>query len=418
MRQIKQKSNFLKMIAFCLVTILTLSNIHIPEASALENYFTAEGDTLNLDEVDPTEPDQRLVSVRLKAAREMTIHSMHGYFTPINDGDEELQRYMSWMNYSSGISSLCYSTSDGEFDWNTEECHDESVGDEGIHVQPGDTLIYVTFEVKDSVEVMKRSMPVSIELAVVDDGTETGKRVENVTMDAYVRAGHELSVYKYITGHGNLDVPNIVIGGTDIEVGIVPDSGYELTYLELDGQEITNQIKNNVYSITPGTESLAFYATFQRVYHVLEGDGGEHIAGSDEALSFKVDNDVTEFCSQGLLIIDGEYKDMRTDCVVDAENQTIILPASFLNTLELGEHSFEAYFSMPESGSAKAHFKIVEESDDDDEDDEHEFIPVPNSGVFTGEGGTAEVVSDIMPLIVIVGIAIVARMLTRKTNQQ
>ena len=45
---------------------------------------------------------------------------------------------------------------------------------------------------------------------------------------------------------------------------------------------------------------------------------------------------------------------MHTDCIVDPDNQTIILPASFLNTLALGEHSFEAYFTEPDSGSAKA----------------------------------------------------------------
>ena len=55
-----------------------------------------------------------------------------------------------------------------------------------------------------------------------------------------------------------------------------------------------------------------------------------------------------------LRIIDDEYYGMHTDCIVDPDNQTIILPASFLNTLALGEHSFEAYFTEPDSGSAKA----------------------------------------------------------------
>lgn len=420
MQQNKQKNKHLKVIACFAAAILALSNSYIPKASAAESYFTAEGDTLELDEIDPSEPDQRLVSVRLKASHEMTIHSLHGYFTPIDNEDEELQRYMSWMDYSSGISSLCYSTSTGEFNWNTTDCEDETVGDEGIHVQPGDTLIYVTFEVKEDVEVMKRSMPVRLELAVIDDSTETDKHIENITMDAYVRAGHTLSVYKYITGNGNLDVPDTVIGGTDVEVGIVPDPDYELVYLELDGQEITDQIEDNVYRMTPGTESLTFYATFLRVYHVLEGDGGEHIIGSADPLPFKVDNDVTEFCGQGLLIIDDEYLDMRTNCVVDPDNQTIILPASFLNTLELGEHSFEAFFSEPDSGSAKAYFKIVEESDDDDddEDDNEEVIPVPNTGVFTGEGGSAKMTYDVVSASMIIGIiAIVGIMIRKRQNE-
>ena len=407
----KHKNKFLKIAVCLMLAVLALSNIFIPQTHAAEGYFTAEGGTLELDNTDP---DHRLVNIRLKATREMTIHSMHGYFTPISEDDEELNHYMSWMDYSSGISHLCYSMSTGEFDWNIPGCIDDVVGDEGIHVQAGDTLIYVTFEVKDDVEVMKRSMPVTLDLAVIDEGTETGKEIRDITMDAYVRAGHDLSVYKYITGNGNLDVPNIVVGGTDVEVGIVPEPGNELVYLELNGQEVTDQIQDNVFRVTPGTESLTFYATFRRVYPVLEGDGGEHIIGSEEPLVFKIDNDVTTFCGTGNLIIDGEYHDMRTDCEVDPDNQTITLPASFLNTLALGEHSFEAYFTEPDSGSAKASFKIVEPKTDDDEED----ILVPNTGAFTGEGGSAEITNDFWVITMIVGVVVVTGVLMKREKRK
>ena len=222
-------------------------------------------------------------------------------------------------------------------------------------------------------------------------------------MDAYVRAGHELSVYKYITGDGTLDVPSIVIGGTDVEVGIVPEPGNELVYLELDGEEVTNQIENNVFKVTPGTESLTFYATFRRVYPVLEGDGAEHVIGTDEPLVFKIDNDVTTFCGTGNLIIDGEYHDMRTDCIVDPDNQTITLPASLLNTLALGEHSFEAYFTEPDSGSAKATFKIVEED-----------IPVPDTGMFTSEDSNSKAADNTIAIVMIIGLAVVVCALFKK----
>ena len=413
MSQTKQKDKFLRMIMCFVVAVLALSNVYISKASATESYFTAEGSTLNLDEIDPSEPDQRLVDVRLNATREMTIHSMHGYFTPISNDDEELNHYMSWMDYSSGISHLCYSMSTGEFDWNIPGCIDDVVGDEGIHVQAGDTLIYVTFEVKDDVEVMKRSMPVTLDLAVIDEGTQTGKEIRDITMGAYVRAGHELSVYKHVTGNGTLDVPSIVIGGTDVEVGIVPDPGNELVYLELDGQEVTDQIQDNVFRVTPGTESLTFYATFLRVYEVLEGDGGEHVKGSEEPLVFKIDNDVTTFCDTGVLTIDGEYQDMRTDCEVDPDNQTIILPANTLNALGVGEHSFEAWFSEPESGTARASFKIIEESDDEEEN-----VPVPNTGVFTGEGGSAEITNIFVATVTVAGIVVVAGVLMKKEKRK
>ncbi|MBO7720313.1 hypothetical protein J6S35_01585, partial [Candidatus Saccharibacteria bacterium] len=202
---------------------------------------------------------------------------------------------------------------------------------------------------------------------------------------------------------------SIVIGGTDVEVGIVPEPGNELVYLELDGKEVTDQIQDNVFRVTPGTESLTFYATFLRVYPVLEGDGGEHIIGSEEPLVFKIDNDVTTFCGTGVLMIDGEYQDMRTDCEVDPDNQTIILPANILNTLALGEHSFEAWFSEPESGTARASFKIVEPKTDDDED-----IVVPNTGVFTSEGRSAEITNDSLIIAMIVGVVVVTGVLMKK----
>ena len=409
MSRIKQKDKFLR-IAMCFaVTILALSNIYIPKTSAAESYFTAEGGTLELDNADP---GHRTIWVKLKAAREMTIHSLEGYFTPV-ENDEELEYGFGDISaVFPGMGGNRCSLSDGWFYWSAEEFMDPSISSEGIHVQAGDDLFEVAYDVKDGVEVLKRSMPVALDLAIIDDGTETGKQIRDITMDAYVRAGHDLSVYKYITGNGNLDVPNIVVGGTDVEVGIVPEPGNELVYLELDGQEVTDQIQDNVFKVTPGTESLTFYATFRRVYPVLEGDGGEHIIGSEEPLVFKIDNDVTTFCGTGNLIIDGEYLDMRTNCKVDLENQTVILSADFLNTLELGEHTFEAYFSEPESGSSRARFKIIEEANDDGNSAE-EDVPVPNTGTFTSEGGSAEIANELMVITVISGIIIATSIVAR-----
>ena len=104
---------------------------------------------------------------------------------------------------------------------------------------------------------------------------------------------------------------------------------------------------------------------------------------------------------------------MRTDCVVDPDNQTITLPASFLNTLALGEHSFEAYFTEPDSGSARASFKIVEEKTEDEED-----VPVPNTGAFTSEGGSAKTTDIILPTVAIIGLTIIAWILAKRTEKE
>ena len=404
MRQSIRRKKLFKIVTCCLVAVLVSTIVPIPKSSAVESYFTAEGGTL---ELDSTDPDHRTIWVKLKAAREMTIHSLEGYFTPV-ENDEQLEYGFGDISaVFPGMGGNRCSLDDGWFYWSAEEFMDSSVSSEGIHVQAGDAVFEVAYDVKPGVEVMKRNTPVTLELAIIDEGTETGKEIRDITMDAYVRAGHELSVYKYITGNGELDVPDIVIGGTDVEVGIVPEPGNELVYLELNGQEVTDQIQDNIFRVTPGTESLTFYATFLRVYEVLEGDGGEHVKGSEETLSFKIDNDVTEFCGTGVLSIDGEYQDMRTDCEVDPDNQTIILPANVLNALGVGEHSFEAWFSEPESGTARASFKIVEEN-----------TPVPNTGMFTSENGSAKTADNIIPTIIItIALAIAAKFLAKNSEK-
>ena len=408
MYQNKHKNKSIKTIIYCAIAILALFNIYIPKTFAAENYFTAEGGTLELDELDPDHDP--IITVRIKAAREMTVHSLHGYFTPVNDEDEELKYGFGEIDVDyPGMGGISYSLYDGEFEWSAEEYMDPSVSSEGIHVQAGDSLVRINYELKPGVDVLKRNMPARVELAVIDEGSETGKHIENVTMDAYVRAGHNLSVYKHIMGNGDLDVPNIVVGGTDVTVGIVPEPGNELVYLELNGQDVTDQVKDNVYIVTPGTESLTFYANFLRVYEVLEGDGGEHILGSKDALAFKIDNDVTYFCDRGVLWIDDEPIDMSTDCMVDPENQTIILSADFLNTLDLGEHTFEAYFSEPDSGNARASFTIIEEKN----------VPgVPNTGFSTSEGVDAEMTNDFVVIAVIVGGVVLTGTLARKEKQE
>ncbi|MBR2589110.1 hypothetical protein IKE84_02110, partial [Candidatus Saccharibacteria bacterium] len=74
---------------------------------------------------------------------------------------------------------------------------------------------------------------------------------------------------------------------------------------------------------------------------------------------------------------------------------------------------FEAYFSEPESGSAKASFKIVELKTDDDNED----ILVPNAGAFTSEGSSAEITNDSLVIAMVVGVVVVTGVLMKKEKQ-
>ena len=126
MGQVKQKDKFLRMIMCFAVAILALSNVYIPKASAAESYFTAEGGTLELDGLDPNH--DKIITVWLKAAREMTVHSLHGFFTPVSDEDSELTYGFGEIDVAyPGMGGVNYSLHDGEFNWSAEEYMDPSV---------------------------------------------------------------------------------------------------------------------------------------------------------------------------------------------------------------------------------------------------------------------------------------------------
>ena len=174
MNRIKKKDKFLRIIVCFVVAVLALSNVYIPKASATGSYFTADGGTLELDNTDT---DHRTIWVKLKAAREMTIHYLEGYFTPV-ENDEELEYGFGDISaVFPGMGGNSCSLSDGWFYWSAEEYMDPSVSSEGIHVQAGDAVFEVAYDVKAGVEVMKRNMPVTLDLAVIDDGAETGKQI-------------------------------------------------------------------------------------------------------------------------------------------------------------------------------------------------------------------------------------------------
>ena len=60
----KHKNKFLKIAACLILAVLLSSNIYIPPTHAAETYFTADGGTLNLDEINPSEPDHSWSSQR------------------------------------------------------------------------------------------------------------------------------------------------------------------------------------------------------------------------------------------------------------------------------------------------------------------------------------------------------------------
>ena len=65
---------------------------------------------------------------------------------------------------------------------------------------------------------------------------------------------------------------------------------------------------------------------------------------------------------------------------------------------------------------ASATFKIVEPKTEDDDDDEN--VPVPDTGAFTSEGGSAKTTDLILPTAAIIGLTIIAWILAKRTEKE
>ena len=379
MSHIKTKNKFYRLMACAMVLSMIFSHLTIFKASAEENYFIAEGGTLEFDEA---EPEQRTIWIKLKAAREMTIHYLEGYFTPVNDDEELAYGFGDISAVFPGMGGNSCSLNDGWFYWSAEEYMDPSISSEGIHVQAGDAVFEVAYDVKAGVEVVKRNMPVTLELAVIDDGTEVGKQIQDITLDATLIAGTSYGIYYYVGDHGSIDAPATAIGGTELEVKIIPDDGYELWRLERNYSYATDDVADNVYkTIVDGT--LHINVEFWRVFQI--DNDTEYVQGDDNGLAIRFSDDVDDFYGTGVLQIDDEYVDLDEDVEYDDANKIITIKKAFLDELSLGEHKIEALFSDPEHGVARSGFTIVKK------DEEEEDVPlVPDTGFLTKntEGAT------------------------------
>lgn len=203
------------------------------------------------------------------------------------------------------------------------------------------------------------------------------------------------SITVYKEGNGLFDAPGSTTLGANLEINVIPDEGNELLYLELNDREVTDQVVDNVYSMTVDTNDLTFRVIFQPMIEVTEGDGGEYAIGSGSNYHFTIDADLSEFGGSGLIMIDGEPINLLYDREVDADNRQIILLSSYLDTLELGEHTFEAIFPYPERGSARAVFSVVEAIDEGMTEEiegevESTSILVPSTGTYTGQDSNAQ----------------------------
>lgn len=82
-----------------------------------------------------------------------------------------------------------------------------------------------------------------------------------VELDAVDKFMYTLTVNNSI--NGNIKIEDLIIErGKDASIKVLPDSGYKIEYLYIDGKDVTKDIKNNMYTLKNVQDNHTIYATF------------------------------------------------------------------------------------------------------------------------------------------------------------
>ena len=221
-------------------------------------------------------------------------------------------------------------------------------------------------------------------------------------------------------GHGEVAAPHYVDKGGNLHVDIIPADGYEVVWVEHNGDDVTDLLgADNSLDLANVNENAYIEVAFRPFYLVTEGDGNGYTIGSGKNLDFVVDKDPASYTDGDVTImVDGRYIDLRYDSVVKPETQTTTLLSSYLDTLAVGEHQIEIYFfdTPGLAGIARASFTVVETAEDTEDASDSEFVPVPDTGTFTSTHGSASPIGQVTAATVVM--LILAVFITKKIMEK
>lgn len=187
--------------------------------------------------------------------------------------------------------------------------------------------------------------------------------------------------------------------GETITITIVPDFGYTLDSITINGVNYAGSVDANTLVIVVGTNDLEIIATFKPItYEVIEGAGQIHIVDEDAEAKFRINASYELFVDGGAVYVD--------DTLVDPENYTswdgstyIQLTKEYVNTLAVGTHTLKVVFN--DGGTATTTFTIAEPDVVDDSGSDGIWV-VPGTGFSTMIGGGATATVSVSALMIAV----------------
>lgn len=201
------------------------------------------------------------------------------------------------------------------------------------------------------------------------------------------------------TEGGDVDYVDEAIEGEQVVLNIVPEAGYEVRTVMLNGTEVTNQVKDNKLTLTTGTTDIDVLVSFRKIYSVIEGNGLSYVIGETTSLaSFRFDADHELFVNGGKVYVDGML--IGEGYYTHSAGSTIItFTDEFMNFIGNGEHTVAVVFG--DGGIARAEFFVAGASSSESP------IKVPDTGFFTGNMAGARVAGLVTAVIVMTGAGVV-----------
>ena len=139
-------------------------------------------------------------------------------------------------------------------------------------------------------------------------------------------------------------------------ITIIPEFGYKLVSIIVNGKESIKELNNNVLTLSNIEKNYVIEINSKPIeYHYIKGEHQKYIINEMNEAIFEINADYSLFKDNGIVLIDGI--NISNSLYTSEEGSTIIkLSKKFMNELSIGTHTIDVVFS--DGGHAKTEFTV------------------------------------------------------------